>query len=151
MTKITEHFTLEELTYTSLSGLKDKNLEYGKELQETLYALCLRILEPARELLGCPLLISSGIRCPALNEAMGGSILSQHMLGEAADFAPRGKSVVWAYNQLAAAKNKIKFGQLIHEISPQGKEWIHISLGGMPWRPEAKSGQILVIDKRVKK
>ena len=44
-------------------------------------------LETVRALLGAPLEISSGYRCAALNEAVGGSGASQHLLGLAVDFA----------------------------------------------------------------
>ncbi|MEO5368187.1 MAG: D-Ala-D-Ala carboxypeptidase family metallohydrolase [Magnetococcus sp. WYHC-3] len=42
-------------------------------------------LQPAREGLRYPILVSSGFRCPALNALVKGSPNSQHMLGQAAD------------------------------------------------------------------
>jgi uncharacterized protein YcbK (DUF882 family) len=42
-------------------------------------------LEEIRSLLGVPVLVSSGYRCPALNKAVGGSKGSAHLLGLAAD------------------------------------------------------------------
>lgn len=42
-------------------------------------------LQPIRDNLGYPIVVSSGYRCPAVNRAVGSSDSSQHLLGEAAD------------------------------------------------------------------
>ncbi|MBO7046128.1 MAG: peptidase M15 [Prevotella sp.] len=47
--------------------------------------LAVRCLEPTRQRFGLPLLVTSGYRCPRLNELVGGVHNSQHMTGEAAD------------------------------------------------------------------
>ncbi len=43
------------------------------------------LLEKARALLGRPIVIHSGFRCPAHNKAVGGKPNSAHLTGEAAD------------------------------------------------------------------
>lgn len=48
-------------------------------------ALVDNVLDPARELLGKPIHVNSGFRCPAHNAAVGGVAKSQHTLGEAAE------------------------------------------------------------------
>lgn len=48
-------------------------------------ALVDNVLDPARELLGKPIHVNSGFRCPLHNTAVGGTAKSQHILGEAAD------------------------------------------------------------------
>lgn len=50
--------------------------------------LCARFLDPLREAIGSPIIISSGYRCRDLNTAVGGSATSYHLLGLAADFHP---------------------------------------------------------------
>ncbi len=47
--------------------------------------LCENSIQPLRTLLNVPMRISSGYRCEALNQAIGGSNKSQHIQGEAAD------------------------------------------------------------------
>ena len=47
--------------------------------------LCNYVLEPIRNYLQTPIIITSGYRCPELNKAVGGNPESQHMIGEAAD------------------------------------------------------------------
>lgn len=44
------------------------------------------VLDPIREHVGLPVVITSGFRCPALNELVGGKGSSQHLTGQAADF-----------------------------------------------------------------
>lgn len=43
------------------------------------------ILDTVRQHFGKPCVINSGCRCKHLNETIGGSLRSQHMLGRAAD------------------------------------------------------------------
>lgn len=97
------------------------------------------LMEEVRKLLGgLPIIINSGYRSEALNRAVGGSRVSDHLRGDACDFRCP------AYGtplQIAAAiaKSGIKFGQLILEYN----SWIHISI---PNRGQ-DNGQILTVRK----
>lgn len=51
----------------------------------TLDSRLLAYLDMVRELLGRPVLITSGWRCPAHNRACGGARRSYHLIGRAAD------------------------------------------------------------------
>lgn len=87
--------------------------------------LCSFVLEPIRSLLGAPIHVTSGYRSPEVNRAIGGSSVSQHVQGEAADFTVQGKSnreVV-----LAVKASGIPFDQLILEHGESG--WVHASYG----------------------
>lgn len=53
-------------------------------------ALTEQVLDPAREVLGKPIKVNSGFRCPLHNKTVGGVYNSQHVKGEAADIAPAG-------------------------------------------------------------
>ena len=44
------------------------------------------VLDPIRECVKLPVIITSGYRCSALNDFIGGSDSSQHLVGQAADF-----------------------------------------------------------------
>lgn len=48
-------------------------------------ALVREVLDPAREKLGKAVTVTSGYRCQKHNRAVGGSVNSQHLYGEAAD------------------------------------------------------------------
>ena len=53
-------------------------------------ALVEEVLDPAREILGRPIVVNSGYRCERHNRDVGGVRNSQHLRGEAADIAPAG-------------------------------------------------------------
>ena len=55
------------------------------EVRDAVRALTLNVLQPLRDDLGLPVVISSGYRCPELNKAVEGVASSQHTKGEAAD------------------------------------------------------------------
>ena len=129
-TKVTEHFTLEEMAATSHKDLQQANDTYAENRMWALINIC-KLLEEARTVLGCPLIISSGVRCPELNERVGGAKNSQHMRCEAADFVPKGHSVEEAFEILH--KSSLRFDQLILEYSGK-KSWLHISCSQAPRR-----------------
>lgn len=84
-TRISRHFTLEELTFSqtaSRKGIDNKPpLEVVTHLTRLAYCM-----EQVRALLGGPVRITSGYRSQALNAAIGGAKNSAHMNGYAADF-----------------------------------------------------------------
>lgn len=122
-TKLSPHFTFEELVRTSHKEFAKQNEEYGKKNINKLKNHA-EFLETVRDLLGCPLLVSSSVRCPELNSAVGGASTSQHMRCEASDLIPVGMSVPDAFIKIY--KSNLLFDQLILEQAG-GKEWIHIS------------------------
>ena len=88
--------------------------------------LCEVVLEPLREQVNEPVLISSGYRCPQLNRAVGGSPTSQHMTGEACDIH---HSDPQKLRDWFAILQRGEFDQLIWErSSPRSTHyWIHVS------------------------
>ena len=50
---------------------------------------CHMLLEPARQAIGCPILINSGFRNADVNRRVGGVANSQHQQGQAADIRPK--------------------------------------------------------------
>lgn len=106
-----------------------------------------RLLEHVQFVLQTPLIVTSGYRCKVLNDAVGSTDKSQHLLCEAADFIPEKQDLGFAFRMLwrDIKDNKTNVGQLIHETAsrPYGvTSWVHISLG-IPYRPEEKCKQIL--------
>lgn len=129
---LTKHFTLEELCVTTRREIKN---EPTPAIIENLQVLA-NALEVIRSLLGKPLIISSGYRCPELNKAIGGSKNSRHMLGLAADFVcPQfGSPKAVA---LAIVDAGLPFDQLIFE-----RTWVHF---GLPLAGEQRRGQVLTL------
>ena len=83
-----KHFTISELLKSD-TALKHKLWNGApKEAEENLRALVDEVLDPLREAYGRPIRVTSGYRCPKLNNLVGGSPNSQHTRGEAADIQP---------------------------------------------------------------
>lgn len=119
--KLSENFTMDELTYTA-TGLDNQP---GEAAEEKLLYLVAFLLQPVRDRCG-RLRVSSGYRSPAVNQRVRGSDASQHLLGEAADIIPIDEAKATVYRWIVE-DSRLAFGQCIYEIRPTG-DWIHISL-----------------------
>lgn len=135
--KLTEHFSLNELTETSHSDLQSQNRAAAVDYVEPLRKVCVE-LEKLREFIFRPVYIRSGFRCPDLNKHVGGVHSSQHVVGEAVDFTVKdfedatGLEFIfdWCCRHLT-------YGEIILE-KPEGKApWIHIGLP-RPGKPQER-------------
>jgi hypothetical protein len=86
-TQLSKNFTLEEFLESEIDAKDDSfiNTIQDNSHIDNLQALCANLLQPLRNALGIALSISSGYRCPELNEAAQGEDNSQHTKGQAAD------------------------------------------------------------------
>lgn len=125
---LTKNFTVAELSRSEAATRKGIDNAPTPEAVENLRALCEKVLQPLRDALGKPLRVNSAYRGPVANAAVGGSLTSQHMTGEAADIEVDGMD-----NTLLAKKIvelKLPFDQLILEfVNPSvlGSGWVHVS------------------------
>src|SRR6266404_3127368 len=123
MTQLSEHFTLEELSFSELALRQGFDNVPPANLVPNLAELAHVLLEPVRVILGVPLHINSGYRSPEVNAAIGGATSSAHMQGRAADFVPIGRNILEAFHDLRVAQG-LPFDQLIFECAA----WIHIAI-----------------------
>ena len=125
--KLSNNFSLSELTKSQTATRKGIDNEPGTAEIENLIHLAESVLQPVREHFGKPVMISSGYRSPELCEAIGSSSKSQHAKGEAADFEIHGV----ANKELATwISNNTTFDQLILEFYDEGDPnsgWVHCS------------------------
>jgi len=84
--QLSENFSLKELTASQTAARKGIDNTPSPEHQENLKSLCKMILQPVRDHFQRVVSVSSGYRSPALCEAIGSKITSQHAKGQAADF-----------------------------------------------------------------
>ena len=83
----TPHFNLQEFVKSQTARDHGIDNTPPDEAVENLRALCEHTLEPLRNALGLPIIITSGYRCKQLNHLLvNHSVKSQHMNGQAADF-----------------------------------------------------------------
>ena len=84
--KLTENFSLNELTKSQTAERKGIDNTPSAEHQENLKSLCEMILQPIRDHFEQVVSVSSGYRSPELCVAIGSSTNSQHAKGQASDF-----------------------------------------------------------------
>ena len=92
---------------------------------ENLKALCMEVLQPLRDFLGKPVVISSGFRSEDVNRAVGGVKGSQHLKGEAADIHV--ENTEHLLKIMHFIMDETDFDQLIWEKNKQGTQWVHVS------------------------
>lgn len=120
MTQLSEHFTLEEMTVSESAARLGIRNTPGKSVIRNLQLLCVNSLEPIREIIGAPIIVTSGYRSMELNSVIGGAVGSQHTLGQAADIICPGLSQEELFSQI---RRTSCFDQLIDEFS----SWVHVS------------------------
>ena len=128
--KLSKNFTYEELCHSSVAerkGLRNrpKTKEEESVVIENLKALCMEVLQPLRDYLGKPVVISSGYRSEEVNKAVGGVKRSQHLRGEAADIHVENTEQLIVIMHFIM--DNCDFDQLIWEKNKAGAQWVHVS------------------------
>jgi zinc D-Ala-D-Ala carboxypeptidase len=134
--KITEHFTLEELTHTD-------HREFDNTPNETEAANLERLalmLEQVKEVLGGkPIMVNSAFRSKQVNDAVGSKDTSQHRIGCAADIRVPGMTPDEVVKAVIASG--IGYDQIIREFD----RWTHISVPNT--KEMTPRRQALIIDR----
>jgi zinc D-Ala-D-Ala carboxypeptidase len=124
---LSEHFTLEEMVASQIATRRRLDNRPDPDALANLRRVA-AVLEEVRALVGAPVIVSSGYRSKAVNQAVGGAANSAHLLGLAADINVPGMAPK-ALAKMILASN-ILFDQLIYEGT-----WVHIGLStGRPRR-----------------
>lgn len=120
-----KHFTLEELCRSDTATLQGIDNRPAEGIKTNLALLVAHVLDPLREAYGKPIRVTSGYRCPQLNDAVGGSPTSDHMAGRAADIVGTPATRDENRRLLALVQTLgLPFDQLIDE---QDGSWVHVS------------------------
>ena len=125
--KLSENFSLIELTKSQTAARKDIDNTPSPEHQENLKLLCTHILQPVRDRFERVVSVSSGYRSEELCLAIGSKITSQHAKGQAADFEIYGLSNQELANYI---KENLDYDQLILEYwkkEDPNSGWVHCS------------------------
>ena len=138
--KLSEHFTLAELTKTSVMIENVPNEAQVNNLKR----LC-GWLEELREKNSLtpnpspkgegnsddPIIINSGYRSPAVNRAVGGAPNSNHLTGCAVDIHVSGMEQLIRYAAILldiSDERQEDFDELLLERSPRGTYWLHFAV-----------------------
>ena len=125
---LSAHFTLHEMLTSQTAVRFSFNEQFNppKSVVHNLERLCQQVLEPLRLTLNAPIQVNSSYRCFRVNQSVGGSATSQHMVGQAADIVVNGKDVETVFQTIRATG--LPFDQLIQEFD----HWIHVSFDVHP-------------------
>jgi len=146
MTKLTEHFSLEELVASETAERNGWDNTPNEAEIANLERLAL-MLEQVRSTLGKAVMINSAFRSKQVNDGVGSKDSSQHRVGCAADIRIPGMNPDEVCRAIIASD--IQFDQLIREFyNPDSKAggWTHISVPNT--KEMTPRGQTLIIDKQ---
>lgn len=128
--KLTNNFTLEELTKSETALRQGIDNTPTVEVVENLKVLCEKVLQPVRDHFGRGVKVNSGFRSLAVNAAVGGvqgAKPSDHTRGMAADIEipglPNAELAEWI-------EANLEFTQVILEFYTPGvpdSGWVHVS------------------------
>lgn len=121
MGDISENFSLSEFTFSETAARMGHPLVPDKKQINYIIQLVRVTLQPIRDLVARPVMITSGYRDQWLNTTINGSQNSQHMKGQAADFVVPGLAPHDVCTKVREAG--IPFDQLICEFG----RWTHVS------------------------
>jgi hypothetical protein len=120
--RLSEHFMLDEFCRSETAARMGHKVIPSQDVIDNLRELCVTLLEPARSILGDRAITpTSGYRPKWLNNLIGGSVDSDHVLGGAVDFQVSGLEPSEVCRVLS--QSELPFRQLIKEFD----SWTHIS------------------------
>lgn len=115
------NFKMSELLRSDTAIKNNINNMPDKNSMDCMLDLIVHCLQPIRDNLGKPMIISSGFRNSQVNKLVGGVANSQHCKGQAVDFTVPGESVAGIVFKIQIMG--IEFDQLINEYD----KWVHVS------------------------
>ena len=124
--KLSEHFSLRELTKTNTGIDNVPNEEQVNNLKR----VC-QWLERLRSKRNEPIIINSGYRSPLVNKAVGGAPNSNHLTGCAVDIHVSGMEQLIRYAAILldiSDERQEDFDELLLERSPRGTYWLHFAV-----------------------
>lgn len=114
------NFKISELIHSDTAVKHNINNMPDINSLDCMLDLIVYCLQPIRERLKKPMIITSGFRNSAVNKLVGGAENSQHTKGQAVDFIVNGMTPYQIYMKIL--NSDIEYDQLILEPS-----WVHVS------------------------
>ena len=115
------NFSIAELLASDTARIYDIKNTPTLSAIDNMVKLIFYVLQPLRDKLGKPVIITSGFRSVALNAKVGGKNTSQHLTGQAVDIKVNGCSASTLFDYIKGSN--IPDDQLVNEYH----QWVHIS------------------------
>lgn len=120
--RLGKFFYLSEFCRSEYAARRGIIIDPQPHIIENLRALVINVLDPLRSEIG-PIHVSSGYRPIIVNQGIGGSRTSQHVLGQAADIQSDHMSVRQVFDTIR--RMQLPYDQIIEEFG----QWTHVSYG----------------------
>lgn len=123
------NFLMSELIHSDTANLYHINNMPTIEHMDNMLKLIFYVLQPLRDILGCPIIVTGGYRSHALWQKLkdlgkNPAKNSQHLIGQAVDIQVPNKDLKEVFNII---KTRLPFDQLLYEYDLQGNKWLHVS------------------------
>lgn len=138
---LTRNFSLDEFTRSQTADQYGIEVNPSHQVVSNLTRLCVLILQPLRDEIDLPIIITSGYRPTEVNRIIGGSDNSQHLHGLAADIIVPGLPTEDVCDLIALMEG---YDQVIAEFG----HWTHVSVPELPNKPR---NEYLVATRKDKK
>lgn len=118
------NFTFKEIIKSDTARKNNiANIPQQAEILDNILFLIVEFLQPLRDKLNKPIIITSGYRCDKLNSLVGGVNNSAHKKGSAVDIHVPNMTVKQLFDFIV--NSDLKWTQLIEEHS-KNSTWVHI-------------------------
>lgn len=136
-TKLSDNLSLKEMVKSATAIRRGLDNSPTDVHISSMRILAVEVFQPLREYFGVPIYISSGYRSQALNEAIGGSKMSQHSKGQAMDIDMDNRNGPSNKEIFDYIIDFLDFDQLIWEFGDsKGPDWVHVSYN--PFLPKQR-------------
>ena len=140
---MSRYFTQKELIASTEAYKRKIDNTPGEEEKAPLEEL-MEFMDGIRSAWGSAIIVTSGYRCPELNEAIGGAKKSAHQTGYAVDCVPANNKKKEFFEFCKEYLKNREFDELLLERNSRGSIWCHIALKSIDGKQRKKIKQLEV-------
>lgn len=130
-------FTQKELIASTEAYKRKIDNTPGEEEKAHLEEL-IEFMDDIRSAWGSAIIVTSGYRCPELNEAVGGAKKSAHQTGYAVDCVPANNKKKEFFEFCKEYLKDKEFDEMLLERNSRGSIWIHFALKSIDGKQRKK-------------
>ena len=134
---MSRYFTQKELIASTEAYKRKIDNTPGEEEKAHLEEL-MEFMDGIRSAWGSAIIVTSGYRCPELNEAIGGAKKSAHQTGYAVDCVPANNRKKEFFEFCKEYLKDRDFDELLFERNSKGAIWCHIALKSIDGKQRRK-------------